>query len=80
MAEIKLRKVYWVVHTDHYGNGAVYHSKQVMQEVWRDGKISEEPLSGRYALTYDEFSEAMDAYNWNEVLGEPEGYIGKGGA
>lgn len=72
---IELRKNYWVIHTDHYGKGAVYHTKQVMREVWRDGKISEEPLSERYALTYDEFNKAMDAYNWNEVLGEPEDYI-----
>ena len=25
----------------------------------------------------DEFNKAMDAYNWNEVLGEPEDYIKK---
>lgn len=74
---IELRKKYWVVHTDHYGKGVVYHTKQVMQEVWRDGKISEEPLSERYTLTYDDFNKAMDAYNWNEVLGEPEDYIRK---
>lgn len=74
---IELRKKYWVVHTDHYKNGTTSHAKQVMQEVWRDGKISEEPLSERYALTYDEFNKAMDAYDWNEVLGEPEDYIRK---
>lgn len=77
MSEIKLRKNYWVVHTDHYGNGTVSHTKQVMREIWRDGKISEEPMSERYVLTYDEFNKAMDAYNWNEVLGEPEDYIRK---
>lgn len=75
--KIELRKKYWVVHTDHYKNGTTSHTKQVMQEVWRDGKISEEPLSERYVLTYDEFNKAMDAYNWNEVLGEPEDYIRK---
>lgn len=74
---IELRKNYWVIHTDHYDNGIVSHTKQVMCEVWRDGKISEEPLTSRYVLTYDEFSKAMDAYNWNEVLGEPEDYIRK---
>ena len=78
MAEIKLRKVYWVVHTDHYGNGAVSHSKQVMQEVWRDGKISEEAMSERYTLSHKEFEQAMDAYNWDNVLGEPSDYIKKG--
>lgn len=40
-------------------------------------KISEEPMTERYALTYDEFDKAMDAYNWNEVFGEPEDYIRK---
>ena len=74
---IELRKNYWVIRTDHYGEGVVSHTKQVMREVWRDGKISEEPLSERYSLTYDEFNKAMDAYNWNEVLGEPEDYIRK---
>lgn len=74
---IELRKNYWVIRTDHYGEGVVSHTKQVMREAWRDGKISEEPLSERYSLTYDEFNKAMDAYNWNEVLGEPEDYIRK---
>lgn len=77
MSKIELRKNYWVIHTDHYGKGVVSHTKQVMHEVWRDGKISEEPLSERYTLTYDEFSKAMDAYDWNEVLGEPEDFIRK---
>lgn len=77
MSKIELRKNYWVIHTDHYGKGVVSHTKQVMHEAWRDGKISEEPLSERYTLTYDEFSKAMDAYDWNEVLGEPEDFIRK---
>ena len=75
MSEIKLKKLYWVVHTDHYGKGATYHTKQVMSEVWRDGVIGEEPLSPRYTLSHKEFEQAMDAYNWNEVLGEPKNYV-----
>lgn len=78
MDAIELRKNYWAVHTDHYGKGVVSHTKQVMQEIWRDGKIGEEPLSPRYALSYTEFEQAMDAYHWNEVLGEPKEYIRKG--
>lgn len=77
MSKIELRKNYWVIRTDHYGNGLVSHTKQVMREVWRDGKIGEEPMTERYTLTYDEFNRAMDAYDWNEVLGEPEDYIKK---
>lgn len=72
---IELRKLYWVIHTDHYGKGAVYHTKQVMHEVWRDGRIVEEPLSGRYTLSYTEFEQAMEAYDWNEVLGDPNNYV-----
>lgn len=74
---IELRKNYWVIRTDHYDKGVVSHTKQVMCEVWRDGKISEEPMTERYTLTYDEFNKAMNAYKWNEVLGEPEDYIRK---
>lgn len=72
---IELRKLYWVIRTDHYGEGVVSHTKQVMREVWRDGRITEEPLSERYALTYDELSKAMEAYDWNEVLGNPKDYV-----
>lgn len=72
---IELRKLYWVIRTDHYGEGVVSHTKQVMHEVWRDGHITEEPLSERYTLTYDEFEQAMNAYDWNEVLGDPNNYV-----
>lgn len=72
---LELREPYWVIHTEHYKSGLTTHCKQVMREIWRDGKISEEPLSGRYTLDYEEFNKAMDAYDWNEVLGEPEFYI-----
>ena len=72
---IELRKLYWVIHTDHYGKGVVSHTKQVMHEVWRDGRITEEPLSERYALSYNEFEQAIEAYDWNEVLGNPNNYV-----
>lgn len=74
---IELRKLYWVIHTDQYKSGLTTHSKQVMHEVWRDGHITEEPLSGRFAIDHTEFERAVDAYDWNEVLGDPEDYIGE---
>ena len=54
------------------------HTKQVMQEVWQDGKVTEEPLTPRYRLSDTEFKQAMDAYSWNEVLGDPKDYIKEG--
>ena len=80
--EIKLSNLYWVIHTiqTRYSNGLVdtIHTKQVMRETWQDGKITEEPLSDKYIITGEEFKKAMDAYNWNEMLGEPSDYIKKG--
>lgn len=75
---IELDKHYWVVHTDYFVSGKVRHTKQVMQEVWKDGETTEEPLSERYIVNHEDFERAIHAYNWNKVLGEPSDYIKKG--
>ena len=75
MTALKMQQNYWVVHTDCYGNGTYKHTKQVMSEQWENGKITERPESERYILKHEDFVKAMDAYDWNEVLGKPEDYV-----
>lgn len=63
-----------MVHTDHWA-GQTVHTKQVVQEILKDGYITEEPVSELYRLSDEEFKRAVNAYAWNEVLGKPTDYI-----
>lgn len=78
MKNVKIGEPYWVVHTIQTrcdGLADTIHTKQVMQEVYKDGVMCEQPLSERFVISSEVFKQAMEAYSWNDVLGEPNEYL-----